>query len=403
MTLLFDTIFSSIALGHLVVDVLNGQRAVLLAYQSGPLGLSNADLGLISTLYIMAGALSQPVFGFLTDRLGPRWLAAGGVLAMGGLFSAALVTPGPAALTLLMLASLGSGAFHPAGAMQATLRGQVQPAARETTSTAFFFFFGQAGAFIGPIMGGPLLDRFGPAGLLLLTSFTVPVGLNTAWRLRLPAVVKPALRPAPHASSEKHLVGTVKTPARGHRILLLAAFTLLAAFQAWSAQNLVTFLPKYLADRGLQAAYYGLAVSLYYGGSALGTALGGNLADRLGKRRVVTTGLALAAIPIYLISRVDGLVWLYGLTALAGLLTGTVYSSIVVLAQRHIPGGMGFASGLILGFMFSSGALGTLLSGFLADRWGFPPVFQLTAGITLAAAALALSLSEGAKGETKAV
>jgi MFS family permease len=53
---------------------------------------------------------------------------------------------------------------------------------------------------------------------------------------------------------------------------------------------------------------------------------------------------------------------------------------------------MATASGLILGFMFTSGALGTLLCGYLADRWGFPPVFMLTAGIALVASLLALTL-----------
>ena len=59
-----------------------------------------------------------------------------------------------------------------------------------------------------------------------------------------------------------------------------------------------------------------------------------------------------------------------------------------------IPSGMATASGLILGFMFSSGAVGTFLSGFLADAWGLIPVFYLTAGIALAAGFLAMLLRE---------
>jgi predicted MFS family arabinose efflux permease len=44
--------------------------------------------------------------------------------------------------------------------------------------------------------------------------------------------------------------------------------------------------------------------------------------------------------------------------------------------------------------MFSAGALGTLLSGPLADVWGFPPVFQMTAGLALIAAVFTLFLKE---------
>jgi hypothetical protein len=40
MALLIDRLFSSIAMGHLIIDILNGQRAVLLTYWSGPYHLT---------------------------------------------------------------------------------------------------------------------------------------------------------------------------------------------------------------------------------------------------------------------------------------------------------------------------------------------------------------------------
>jgi hypothetical protein len=44
--------------------------------------------------------------------------------------------------------------------------------------------------------------------------------------------------------------------------------------------------------------------------------------------------------------------------------------------------------------MFTAGAFGTLLSGPLADAWGFPLVFQMTAGLVLVAALATLRLKE---------
>jgi FSR family fosmidomycin resistance protein-like MFS transporter len=213
----------------------------------------------------------------------------------------------------------------------------------------------------------------------------------------------PANRPAGNPSNPvpQKLSGRLERISF-NRYGLLLAFGLLAAFQAWAQQNMVTFLPKYLADWGLNATAYGLAVSLFYGGSAVGTGLGGILADKFGKRRVVVVALALASIPLYLTSQVSSLGWIYLLAGLAGLMTGSVYSIIIVLAQQHIPGGMAFASGLILGFMFSSGALGTFLSGYLADIWGIATMFQMTAGITLAASILAITLKETSSGKTAA-
>jgi len=384
MSLLLDSLFATIALGHLAVDVLNGQRAVLLAYLSVPLGLSNTALSLVSTIYVISGAMIQPVFGHLADRIGPRWLVAGGVLWMGFFFSLAVVTPGSLALVLLVLASLGSAAFHPAGTMQATLRGRERFAGRETTAAAYFFLFGQMGAFFGPLIGGPLLGLFGSGGLLGLTMPTLAVGVNAARKI---TDGRPSEAPVGANISVRNLF---------KRALSVGglAFILLAAFQSWAQQNMFTFVPKYLSDLGQTPGVYGLAAALFMGGTALGNLLGGSLADRFGRRRVAVLTLLSASAPLALVPVVGWSAWLFLLIPLSGLLTGATHSIIVVLAQRKIPGGMALASGLILGFMFSSGALGTLLTGYLADLRGLPVVFYLSGMIALIAAGLAMKLKD---------
>jgi FSR family fosmidomycin resistance protein-like MFS transporter len=349
--------------------------------------LSNTLLGFFSTVYVVSGALFQPVFGFIADRIGVRWVIAGGVLWIAAFFSLALMTPGISALWLLALASLGSAAFHPAGTMQATLRGRSFYVGRETTSAAIFFLFGQTGNFMGPVLAGPVLDRFGLSGLVWLAVFVGLMGLNAARQLGPTTEFKPLIY-----SPKGNVVD--RNPGREwrKRALPLLAFAMVAAFQAWSQQNITTFMPKYLSDLGLSASVYGLVTATFVGGSAIGGTIGGSLADRFGKRRVAASSLALASIPLFLVSRLGWSPWYYLLVPLAGGLTGAVHSILVVLAQRAIPGGMALASGLILGFMFTSGALGTLLCGYLADQWGFPPIFLLTAGIALTASVLALTL-----------
>ena len=125
-----------------------------------------------------------------------------------------------------------------------------------------------------------------------------------------------------------------------------------------------------------------------------GDVIGGMSADRFGKRPVAFATFALASGPLFLLPHVGTSSWVFLIVPLAGALIGAAHSIIIVRAQHIIPGGMGLASGLILGFMFSSGALGTYLSGHLADLYGFTPVFYLTGVICLAAAGLSMTLQE---------
>lgn len=399
MNLLLDAIFSSVAFGHLMVDVINGQRPILLAYLSGKLGLTNAALGLISTIYVMSASLLQPLFGFISDRLGARWVIAGGLLWMAAFYSLALVAPGNLALVLLVLASIGSGAYHPAATMQATMRGRSEFIGREASAAAYFFVFGQLGYLFGPILAGPLLDHYGRSGLWIFALLAAVVGVTLVRHLRDNENFNKAhAHSLPATQGSLTLLSTTTNDfansRRRYLLRLLLPLVTVAALQSWLQQNMVTFIPKYLSDLGQSASHYGLVAAMFMGGSALGNIFGGHLADRFGKRSVIFLSLLISVVPLYLIPFSGLSVWLYVFIPLAGLFTGSVYSILVVLAQRIIPGGMALASGLILGFMFSSGAIGTYLSGYIADLWGLTLVFKLNALIALAAAIWASRLGD---------
>ena len=377
MPLLLDSLFSSIALSHLMVDIFNSSRPILLTY----LGLSETQIAWISTIYIWASALTQPVFGWLSDRVGPRWLAAGGVLWMTIFFSGAVYLPGAGGLVCLIIAAFGSSSFHPVGTAQATLQGRDHLAGRETTATSLFFTAGQMGHFIGPIATGLILARLGLPAMMILPIVSIPIGLALAYQLR---ANKPHPRPI-HGDDKIRLQASVGF------ILLLAV---VATLQSWSQTNMISFMPKYLKDLGMSAVIYGNMAGLFMGGSALGNVIGGYFGDMYTKRKVAATALLLSAIPIFIMSQIGWSPWLYVLIPLAGAFTGSVHSIMVVLAQRMISGGMALASGLILGFIFSAGALGLLITGPLAENFGFPMVLVVTTALVLLASPLALMLKE---------
>lgn len=360
-----------------MVDVFNSARPILLTY----LGLSETNIAVISTIYIWVSALTQPFFGWLSDRVGPRWLAAGGVLWMTIFFTGAIFVPGTGGLICLIVAALGSSSFHPVGTAQATLQGRDHLAGRETTAASLFFMAGQVGHFIGPIITGLILARLGLHWLVILSIVSIPIGFSLAYQLR---------HNHPHPKP-KHGDDRIRLQASVGFIVVLAT---VASLQSWAQSNMIAFIPKYLKDLGASAVTYGILAGLFMGGSALGNVIGGHLGDKYAKRKVAAIALFLAALPIYIMSQIGFSPWLYILIPLAGACTGSVHSIMVVLAQRIISGGMALASGLILGFIFSAGALGLLFTGPLAEKYGFPTVLVMTTGLVLLASPLAWMLME---------
>ncbi len=368
--------FISNALDHFAVDSLNGLVAVLLAALSTPLALTNTLIGLVSTLNLLAGALPQPIFGWLADRFGTKWTTACGVLWMAVLFTLVPLLPGRWVLAVLILAGLGSAAFHPSGASKASEDGNRFLQGGAATATALFFLFGQAGGAVGPALGGLLIDRLGLMGILTLTLLSVLVSVVGASLSASKRGPKP----------EQHSFPDAGEPS-SHRDRNLTGFLLilsLAALRYWAQLSTQTFTPKLFKDLGYTPTSFGSIAAMFMVGAVAGGMLGGVLGDRWGNRRTVVLSFALGVIPFYLFPAARG-ISLLGLIALAGVFNGAPHSILVTMAQRALPSRAGLASGMTLGFMFASGAVGVFLSGMLGDKIGLARVLQANSLLTLGA------------------
>jgi FSR family fosmidomycin resistance protein-like MFS transporter len=375
--------FLAVSLSHFAVDVYNGQTGILLAVLSTPLGLTNAAIGLVATGYSMVGALSQPMFGWLADRYGSRWATAGGVMWMAILFALVGVLPGAWAIPCLVMGALGSGAFHPPGAMKAAQVGQQHMAGKMATAASIFFLFGQGGLSLGPAIGGALLDQVGRAGLLILALVTVPIGLFTAWAMRSGV-------PTPEMSARNdHAARVGAAPAADLAAFCVVMFV--SGLRVWAQMSTTTFTPKFLHDQAFSPTVYGAIVATFMGGSAVGGVLGAILSERWGQRRTITWTLCASAVPFFFLPLADGL-WAFPIAVAAGALNGASHSILVTMAQRALPGRAAMASGIILGFMFSVGALGTYVSGLAADTVGLARVLQANAALSLTAALAGFAL-----------
>lgn len=381
-----DRILNALISGHFIVDLLNSLRSLNLAFLSIMLGMTNSGLGILTSIYVICGALAQPFFGYFSDRIGAKWVATGGILGMGCFFTLAMFFPGWPAVGFLVLSSICSGAFHPAGASEATIAGSERMNGREASASSLFFLFGQTGVGIGPILGGVVIGWLGMPGLGFLSILTIPVAYFTYKELRT----------INHTRKSTQISEGQKVDAsKKFKIVFNKTMVLLigiAAFQSWVQTNVSSYMPRYYADLNMSPAINGVIISLFTIGSAIGCFIGGQLADQTSSKAVIAGGLLLSFVPLALIPVVGVSPLIFVIMFLAGFLSGAPYSVIVVQAQKNIPGGMGLASGIILGFIFSAGAIGMIFTGILADKAGYAISFYSTAVIALAGGALALFL-----------
>jgi MFS transporter, FSR family, fosmidomycin resistance protein len=138
---------------------------------------------------------------------------------------------------------------------------------------------------------------------------------------------------------------------------------------------IINFAPKLFADQGYSPVYVGATAGLYMMGSAVGGITGGTLADRINRRLPILLGMVGCILPIYFFIPA-GDPWRFGLLVATGFFAGMPHSVLVILVQTLLPGRRAFASGLTLGLMFFSGAIGTYILGVVADEFGLATALQ---------------------------
>jgi FSR family fosmidomycin resistance protein-like MFS transporter len=375
-----DKTYQSVSLTHFFVDVLNNSRTLLVAIIAVSIGLTNAQVGIALLLYNVGSALAQPFFGLLIDRYGPRWFVVGGMAWMIALYSLAAVALDWIALVAITLAGFGSGAVHPSGAKVASETSDVA----RTRATGVFFAAGQTGLFLGPILAGILLEAFGRPGYLVLPVLAMSAVI-AGWRY-----VKNDTEPQvqPEINSFRSVP---EEPGRPVTLRTLVPLTAIIMTSSTIGIATINFAPLLFTEMGYEPIYIGLTAGLFMMGSATGGIIGGAIGDRIGQRVAIFIGMIGAIVPLYLYIPA-GDPWRFALLLLTGFFAGMPHSVLVIITQGLIPGRRAFASGLILGVMFFSGAVGTYIVGLLADEIGLANALQALVFLPIIAATATLFL-----------
>ena len=344
----------TLMLGHFTVDSYVGVIPVLYPLLIGRFHLSLATVGLVSLAYGGMAAISQPLFGLLADRFGTRFT--GLALAWTAITFAVVgfVDSFPLLLALALASGLGSGAFHPLGALD--VRGLLPPW-RRSFGMSIYVTAGTVGVAAGPLIGILVFGAFGIHG----TGYLVIPGLVTGgyllWRMRLrPGEMSGAVRKAAHAA------GPVP-------MFALAAVIGVMMSRSWTVNVFQAFTPTWYRQQGYGPEFYGPLATTLVLASAIGTVGCGSLADRFGRRTVILATLVLSIPAILLFTMYPG-PWAFGSAILIGVLAASTAPLMLLMAQQLMAARAGLASGLVMGLGFVTGAIGVPINGAIADAVG---------------------------------
>ncbi len=348
-----------LSFGHLATDIYQGALPGILPFLKAKLSLSYTLAGVILMAANFTSSLTQPVFGYLSDKKEKILLLPLGCVAAGVGLSL-LLTPGHYGLVLLlvMLSGLGVAAYHPEGYKTAHFfTGQ-----NKATGMSVFSVGGNLGFALGPVVALAIIMHLGSDALPVMAIFALlflPLFCFNWTSLR---TAKPPVEKSP----------TDREGMPRSAFLPLFLTIIAVVMRSWTQMGLMTYIPFYYIDYLKGDPWYaGKLVSMFLLGGVAGTILGSILADRWGHQRYLVISLLLTSLlaPLIMISR--GPLLFIMLTAV-GMALISSFTVTIVMAQRLLPQNLGIASGLMVGFAIGVGGLGVTLLGIIADHYGIP-------------------------------
>ncbi|MDF2633555.1 MAG: major facilitator superfamily 1 [Pelosinus sp.] len=371
-----------VVIAHGVTDLSAGALLVALPFLKAKFALTYAEVSAIALIQNLTSSVSQPLFGYFSDRNPRPWLMPAGCLISGIAMVASLWAP-HYYLTLLFtaIAGFGMAAFHPEAAKTANrLSGKAKG-----KGVSIFAVGGNAGFAIGSLLLATLLyGGFSTKVLIYILPYAllgVPL-IQMSRNLPIPEVKQ--------AGSLRSLKASLNWPLVSLLGMVLSRSTV--------AAGISTFVPLYYVSYLHGSEIYASSLlTVYLATSALGTLLGGAMSDRYGSKRVMIYSILPISLLLYLFP-VVGDIGAFIVLSFASILLSATFTSSLVLAQKMMPNNVGMASGLTIGLSVGLGAMGVLALGKVADVWGMPLIFTVLACLPVVGFVLTLFVKEPEEG-----
>ena len=360
---------------HMLNDMMQSLIPSLYPLIKDEFDLNFTQIGLIALAFQLTASMLQPIVGFTTDKRSMPWsLPIGMGFTLIGLLSLSVAHSFAMVVVSAMLVGVGSAVFHPESSRVA----RMASGGRYGFAQSLFQVGGNTGGAIGPLLAALIVLPRGQWAIALFSVAAMVAMLVLAGVSRWYAAHAVAHRARAAAAMASGMVLPPRRVAFAVAILLALMFS-----KSVYGASLGSYYTFYLIERfSMSVTDAQVLLFIYLAANALGTLLGGPLADRLGTRTVMWVSI-LGALPFTVLLPYANLPGTIALTILIGLVMSSAFSAIVVYAQELMPGRVGLVAGIFFGFAFGLGGLGAAGMGRLADATSIEFVYHVSAFLPL--------------------
>ena len=365
-------ILVALSICHCLNDTLQSVISAVYPLFKEDLGLSFAQIGLITLVYQSAASVCQPLTGLFFDKWPSAWsLPTGMSFTLVGLLSLAFANTLPLVLCSVALVGIGSSVFHP----EASRLTSLASGGKRGLAQSLFQVGGNLGGSLGPLLAAVFVAPYGRRHIALFTilAFTaimvmIPVGhWYKSFLLRL------------RKAEGETLKTSVSRPLPMGKTVFSIAILLILIFSKYiymaSLNSYYTFYLIHKFGVSVQASQLYLFVFLI--ATAIGTLLGGPIGDRAGRKYVIWASILGAAPFTLIMPHVENLYLTTVLSFCVGLTLSSAFPAILVYAQELLPYKLGLISGLFFGFAFGVAGIASAVLGNMADRYGIEAVYNV--------------------------
>jgi len=353
---------------HLINDLLQSTVSATYPLIKNDLGLSFAQIGMISFVFQLSSSVFQPLVGMFFDKhpfKGSLLLAT--ALTMCGIAGLSFSNSLPTVLASVFVTGTGSSIIHP----EASRITSLASGGKRGLAQSIFQVGGNFGGSLGPLLIALIVAPVGRRNLIWFILFSMAAFAVTAYISRWFGNYLNE-----HGRNSRSVGGKQRPLSVVATVAVIGIIVILIISKYLYLESIKSYYTFYLIDKfGLTVQASQICLFLFVFATAAGTLVGGPVGDRIGRKYVILLSI-LGTAPFSLALPHVGFAATVILSFCAGFILSSAFPAILLYAQELLPNKLGLVSGLFFGFAFGVAGIISAILGNQIDVNGIEKVYN---------------------------